>query len=247
MIEIAVVAEAESDAILACRLADRILLEEGPDWIEDHLLPVIRNWSGLEEGSAFTKWTSIDDLFSRLSPRLRYRRRDTEQKKKPYYAVARKAILLAPLLRQQKPTALILMCDLDSQKERREGMLQARQEEESNLTILIATPNPKREAWVLNGFLCENEREQTELESVRQEINFDPCRQAERLRYASQTSRAERNPKDILRRLTDGSREREEKCWTQTPLATLRERGEQTLLKDFLEDAQAALLPLFSK
>jgi hypothetical protein len=86
-----------------------------------------------------------------------------------------------------------------------------------------------------------------ELESIRQEINFDPCSQAERLRYASQTSRAERNPKDILRRLTGGSRDREEKCWTQTPLATLRERGEQTLLKDFLEEARATLLPLFSK
>ena len=247
MIEIAVVVEAESDAMLACRLADRVLLEEGPDWIEDHLLPVIRNWSGLEEGSAFTKWTSVGDLFSQFSSRLRYRRRDTEQRKKPYYAVARKAILLAPLLRSEKPAALILMCDLDSQKERRDGLLQARQEGQSNLTIIIATPNPKREAWVLNGFICENEREQVELESIRQEINFDPCSQAERLRYASQTSRAERNPKDILRRLTGGNHDREEKCWTETPLAMLRERGEQTLLKDFLEEAKAALLPLFSK
>jgi hypothetical protein len=96
MIEIAVVVEAETDAKIVCALADRLLLEEGPEWIEDHLLPVLRNWSGLEEGSAFTKWTSIDDLFGQF-PRLRFRRRASEQKKKPYYATARKAIILAPL------------------------------------------------------------------------------------------------------------------------------------------------------
>lgn len=67
MIEIAVVVEAEADAKIICALADRLLLEEGPPWIEEHLLPVIRNWSGLEEGSAFTKWTS-DETADRLLP-----------------------------------------------------------------------------------------------------------------------------------------------------------------------------------
>ncbi len=246
MIEIAVVVEAEADAKIVCALADRLLLEEGPSWIEDHLLPVIRNWSGLEEGSAFTKWTSIDDLF-RQFPRLRFRRRSSEQKKKPYYATARKAIILTPLLRGETPNALILMCDLDSQQERRDGLAQAREDEQTHLTVIIATPNPKREAWALNGFVCGNEREQAELESIQQEINFDPCREAHRLRYTSQSSQAARDPKKILARLTAGSREREAQCWMETPLATLRERGEETRLKDFLDEAGSAMLPLFLK
>lgn len=246
MIEIAVVVEAEADARIVCGLADRLLLEEGPSWVEDHLLPVIRNWSGLEEGSSFTKWTRIDDFFGQF-PRLRYRRRASEQKKQPYYATARKAIILTPLLRRQTPDVLILMCDLDSQQERRDGLMQAREDEQTHLTIVIATPNPKREAWVLNGFICENEREQAELAFIRQEIKFDPCLQAERLRYASQTSRPERNPKDILHRLTNGDHERKERCWADTPLTILRERGEATLLKDFLDEIGNALLPLFSK
>jgi hypothetical protein len=245
MIEIAVVVEADADAKIVCALADRFLLEEGPSWIEDHLLPVLRNWSGLEEGSAFTKWTSIDNLFCQF-PRLRFRRRASEQKKKPYYATARKAIILAQLLRRQTPDVLILMCDLDSQRERRDGLMQAR-DEQTHPTTIIATPNPKREAWVLNGFVCEDEREQAELESIRQEIKFDPCLKAERLRYSSQTSRAKRNPKEILHRLTGGNHEREEKCWTKTSLTILRERGEETMLKDYLDEVGNVLLPLFTK
>lgn len=245
MIEIAVVVEAEADAKIVCALADRLLLEEGPSWIEDHLLPVIRNWSGLEEGSTFTKWMSIDDLF-RQFPRLRFRRRSSEQKKKPYYATARKAIILTALLRNQTPDALILMCDLDSQKERRDGLLQAREDEQTHLTTIIATPNPKREAWVLNGFVCKNERERKDLDSICRQINFDPCLEAERLRYASQTSRSERDPKKILARLTDGESSREEKCWTETPLSILRERGSETLLNSDLDEIRAHLLALFS-
>lgn len=246
MVEIAVVVEAEADARIACELADRVLIEEGPSWIEEHLPPVIRNWSGLEEGSAFTKWTGIDDLFEQF-PRLRFRRRVPEKKKKPYYATARKAIILAALLRPKIPDALILMCDIDNQKERREGLAQAREDEQTLLTTIIATPDPKREAWVLNGFICNNEREQTEWESIRQEIKLDPCLEAHRLRYASQTSRAERNPKEILQRLTGGSREREERCWTETPLSHLRERGVETNLKTYLHEIQESLLPLFSR
>ena len=245
MIEIAVVVEAEADAKIVCALADRLLLEEGPSWIEDHLLPVIRNWSGLEEGSAFTKWTSIDDLFGQF-PRLRFRRHSSDQRKKPYYATARKAIILAALLRSQTPNALILMCDLDSQKDRRDGLMQAREDKQTHLTTIIATPNPKREAWVMNGFVCENERERAELESIRREINFDPCLEAERLRYASHTSRPERDPKKILQRLTAGDGEREERCWTETPLTTLRQRGSETFLTNYLDEIREQLLALFS-
>jgi hypothetical protein len=47
--------------------------------------------------------------------------------------------------------------------------------------------------------------------------------------------------------LTDGNHEREEKCWKDTALATLRERGEETMLKNYLDEVESSLLPLFSK
>ena len=245
MSDIVVVVEAEADARIACALADRLLLDEGPDWLQGQSLTDFRHWSGLEEGSAFTKWTSIDDLFGQF-PRLRFRRSTAGEKKQPYYATARKAIILAPLLRPQTPNALILMCDLDSQKERRDGLIQARDENQDKpLTLVLATPNPKREAWVLNGFVCENDYEQAELEAIRQEVNFDPCFEAERLRYASKTARVERNPKEILRRLTSDDYSREERCWTVTPLATLRQRGANTHLSTYLDEVRERLLPLF--
>lgn len=259
MLEFVVVGEAAADARIACDLIDRLIAEEGPDWIREQeldyflreLLPWMRRWSGLKPDQSYSTWRDVRQL-GQDYPELTFLRRPSAPGKPlehlPDYVPVRKAILLTGILRRGHfPDALILIRDLDSQPERRSGMIKARDEETAKLIVILATPNPKREAWVLNGFVCASKREQEELEAIRQEINFDPCLQAERLRYASQTSRAERNPKEILHRLTDGEREREERCWTDTPLAILRKRGEETLLKDFLDEAGSALLPLFSK
>jgi hypothetical protein len=246
MLEFAVVAEAQIDARLACALADRILIEEGYDWIDANLLPHLRNWSGLEAGTAFTRWASIPQLFKRF-PRSRVRRSPATQPIKPDYAAGRKAIILAAILQDKRPDALLLVRDLDHQAERREGLAQARTDEAIGSVVILATPNPKREAWVLNGFVCQTRREEEELEAIRQEINFHPCQEAHRLRYTSQTSKPERDPKKILERLTGNNGEREAQCWLETPLAILREHGVETHLKEFLDEVTDRLLPLFSK
>lgn len=139
------------------------------------------------------------------------------------------------------------MCDLNSQEERRDGLIQAREEELTGLTMIIATPNPKREAWVLNGFICQTSSEKRELETICREINIHPCQEAHRLRYTSHGSQAARDPKKILLRLTGGNHEREEECWRQTALPTLCELGRVTMLKDFLDEVESTLMPLFSK
>lgn len=58
MLEFVVVAEAEADARLVCDLADRILREEGPDWIYEELLPNLRSWSGFDH-PIYTRWPAI--------------------------------------------------------------------------------------------------------------------------------------------------------------------------------------------
>lgn len=251
MLEFIVVGEAAADVRIACALADRVIMEEGPDWLGEQSLDWHRIWSGLQPNSTHSTWGEIRQLSKGFRQLTYLRRSDAHGDKReppPDYAPTRKAILLSALLRKdQFPAAIILVRDLDHQPERLEGMKRARDAELDKIVVLLAAPNPKREAWVLNGFNGEDEREQAELESIRQEIKFDPCREAERLRYSSQTARAERNPKEILQRLTAGSREREEKCWTETPLSHLRKRGVNTNLLAYLSEVQESLLPLFSR
>jgi hypothetical protein len=261
MLEFVIVAEAEADSRIASDLADRVLMEEGPEmfpslqWIGDQdpqyfrreILPGLRKWAGIKPETEFTTWAGIKTLGKRF-PALQYLRPASGKPQNPDYAQGRKAILLSILLRKENPPdALILVRDLDSQKERRDGLAQAKEEDVGRLAVVIATPNPKREAWVLNGFNPANDDERRELDSVNQQIGFDACREAERLRYTSQTSRPERDPKRILTRLTNQDSERERQCWAGTPLATLRERGEATYLKDYLDEIKTRLLPLLVK
>ena len=273
MLEFVVVGEAAADVRIACALADRVANEEGPDWLREQELAWLRIWTGVQPNTPHSTWGEIRRL-SRNYPELTYLRRFASTDRKlehlPDYAPARKAILLSALLvyqddderfnigagRTRDGKFLVLESASHTTCESRVlaadqpagewTLISAREDEQNRVAVIIAAPNPKREAWVLNGFVCENEREQAELESVRQEIKFDPCLEAERLRYASQTSRPERDPKKILQRLTAGVGEREEKCWAETSLTILRERGAETYLNAYLEEIRERLLPLFS-
>ena len=258
MLELVVVGEAPADVRIARDLADRVLVEAGPDWIQEQdrdyfineLLPGLRRWSGLNPDQTHSTWRDVRQL-SRNYPELTFLRRPSAPGQSlehlPDYVPVRKAILLSGILRKGHfPHALVLIRDLDNQAERKAGMHKARADEELKVIVVLATPNPKREAWVLNGFVCQNQQEEQELKAIRQQINFHPCQEAHRLRYASQTSRPERDPKKILERLTGNSGEREAQCWLETPLATLRKYGVETYLKEFLNEIADRLLPLFS-
>lgn len=254
MLEFVVVAEAAADVRHACALADRVFAEEGPDWMRDQELHWLRSWTGVEPNTPYSTWRDIRQL-SRQFPELSFLRRyiTPGQKREhlPDYAPARKAILLSALLRKNSlPNAVLLVRDLDHQPERLEGMSAARDDEQAKhdtLVVVLATPKPKREAWTLNGFIASGKSEETTLAAICEEINFHPCEEADRLRYSSQTSLAERDPKKILERLTENNGEREARCWNETPLPTLRERGAKTLLTDYLDEVKDKLLPLFNQ
>jgi len=247
MLEFVVVAEAEADARLVCDLADRIFLEEGPDWIYEELLPNLRRWSGFD-GPTYTRWPAIKAAMREHRARPHYLGYVQGKPQRSACAESRKAILFA--IERQKARGidrLVLAKDLDSQPDRREGMRQARDEKQAELIVVLATPNPKREAWVLNGFICDGMDEEQKLSHIYQRLGFDPCEEAHRLRYASRASRPERDPKRILGDLTNQNSEREERCWKETALATLQKRGEQTYLKEFLAEVKDRLLPLLLK
>ncbi|MGH9753175.1 MAG: hypothetical protein ACREA2_10360 [Blastocatellia bacterium] len=257
MPEFAVVAEGETDARMAQLLAERIFLEEGPDWIREdctesvpewvreHYLP---KWSGLESNSTYSTWRTVKHLCTESNFRRAFGHNESGKPRGIYYAQGRNALFLLGRLRKTKPIdGLVLVVDLDHQPERRDGLTEARKEVEEakdQVVILLATPNPKQEAWVLNGLVCEGHEAQA-LEALRQELGFDPCHKAEELRAKDET--AKRSAHRVVKALIGESRERKEKCWTDTPLTILRERGEATYLNTYLIEVEERLLPLLTK
>ena len=248
MPEFIVVAENESDARMVCALADRVLLEASPDWLDENILPHSRSWTSIEGNYSCTRWTNISDLYkNHRLPRYRGHVNNTPQGIDT--AVTRKAIRLVLKIKAEQPEreiiALVLSRDLDSQKERRDGMQLAISEIESNLYVALASQYPKRENWILNSFQSHDDREEQRLATIRQRLNFDPCEEAHRLRYSSNTSDPARNPKKIVEEL-EIDFEREQKCWNGVPLDILRTRGENTYLRHYLDEVGEKLLPLLT-
>lgn len=256
MPEFVVVAEDDTDARMAFLLANRIFEEEGPSWLTKAYLPC---WIDLDGNShpsetedavpppRCTRWDDLDDrsLDRRF---LRSIRRDlTGQRKGFDYSRAQKAKQLFVLLRKTRAVdALILVRDLDTDhpRKRRESLEKVR-DEAPELVILLATPYPKQEAWVLNLFEPSDDEKPT-LVALRQELGFDPCHKAEEL--TAKDDQAKRSAKRVVKELTRGSRARKERCWADTPLAVLggddNERGKETYLKAYLHEVRRHLLPL---
>jgi len=55
---------------------------------------------------------------------------------------------------------------------------------------------------------------------------------------------ATHSPKRVLRHLTRDDKDREQRCWHESPLATLRERGGENGLATYLHEVRHHLAPL---
>jgi hypothetical protein len=160
--------------------------------------------------------------------------------------MARKAFLIAEALSRHMPNdpinAVVLVWDTDDeQRERPEGVKAARDEARrwAAFEIICGFPDPEREAWVLAGFDPCHPTEQLRLEELHRELSFSPVHHAARLRDKSPG--ALRNIKRVLGVLVGDDADREARCWTEPPLATLRERGAATGLSAFLDELRAVL------
>ena len=153
--------------------------------------------------------------------------------------MARKAFLIARALSKKAPAkpinAVVVLWDADQQRgERPEGVAAARDEARrwAPFQIVCGFPDPEREAWVLAGFDPCNDTERQRLDELRRDLGFSPVDHAVRLRDKNAGSL--RDIKRVLRVLTGADRAREEQCWSEPPLATLRTRGAATGLAGFL-------------
>jgi hypothetical protein len=153
--------------------------------------------------------------------------------------------VLAQLVTQRpRPTAVVLVRDLDGSAERREGMEQVRSKLPwpPDMPIILATPEPEMEAWVISGFVAEDDRERVALERLRQELSFDPTTQSHRL--TSHPNDAPTDAKRVLRALALGDAAREERCLADRE--RLVERGEDNYCSDFLAEARKKIVPKFA-
>jgi hypothetical protein len=250
--EIIVIVESGADSRTATKLAERVLKEQ-IDWLED-LIKHIFHWRGLEEGTEYSCWSDVKKIIDDAKEKLRYKpsrflgHYNKGVPLKADGAASIKVLNLVDFLQKiRQIKAVIFIRDLDNQPERREGLEQARSEHinrQPKLKIVIGTANPKREAWVLNGFIPSNEEERI-LEEIKTRLNFDPCIESHRLRSISQEEPDRvRNPKVIVEQLTGKDMKREQQCWEDTSLKLLRERGVYTGLTAYIQEIEQLLTPI---
>ncbi|MGB0564623.1 MAG: hypothetical protein ACPGVO_22905, partial [Spirulinaceae cyanobacterium] len=78
MMEFVVIVENEADARTATVLAERVFLENSPDWLEDYLQYQIQ-WTGLKVGTNCSTWKALKNIaqFYPNQKAPRYRRSKT--------------------------------------------------------------------------------------------------------------------------------------------------------------------------
>ncbi len=265
MITILVVVEAVADFRIASVLADRVFQEKAEPWVAENL-DAFREWFGFLPESEFVCWKDLraveEYTFEGKIPR-RLGHLDGEPLGSDG-VLARRVLQMVKLAAKETPSlkGILFVKDVDTHKEskkQRDALERVRQSEEGAFAVVLGLANPKREAWVLNGFVPESEEEKAKHAELKNQLGFDPCTEAHRLRTVSHSNTKEqaRNAKSVLESLTrkESAREvsarevfaREEKCWVDTELACLRERGSETGLTMFLEELEERFVPLLGE
>jgi hypothetical protein len=251
VIEFIVIVESGADSRTATKLAERVLKEKF-DWLDDDILQHCFQWTGLEEGTEFSCWRDITKIIDNAKSQIKYKPSrfiGHHSKSVPLKADGAASIkvlnLVRFLQRIRQIKAVIFIRDLDNQPERKEGIEQARSEhinKTPKLEIVIGAADPKREAWVLNGFIPSNQQEKQIIEEIKNKLSFDPSIESHRLRATSEKEPERiRNVKVVVEQLTGNDMEREKLCWEKTKLKHLRERGVHTGLTDYICEVEERL------
>jgi hypothetical protein len=234
----AVIHEAIADFATATELADRVLCD-AIEWLDADLLTHQRTWLGeAATGHRFT-WTGIKQLAREAG--IRAHGHFDGKPALSDAAAGRRAILL---LRNSFPNldAILLIRDQDDDPERRDGLEQARGQAHG-IVIVIGLAVVEREAWLLSGYEPLDKTEFARLDGERTRLGFDPRTRSHEL-TACKDDLAIRSPKRVLRELSGGDRDRECRCWRETDLRTLRERGGENGLAAYINEVGERLAGL---
>lgn len=250
MMKILVVVEAEADFRVASVLADRVFSERAEHWIADNL-DAFREWCGLLQQTSFLCWKDIRRAEEQILPsKPRMLGHLDGQPLRSDGILARRLMQLAQLEQSKEPSlqGVLFVRDLDTHDQvakRRDALERVREAFAGTFQIVLGLADPKREAWVLNGFVPEDDTEEKKKIDLRASLGFDPCLDAHRLRTSSHSNLKEqhRNVKNVLEHLTEGNFSREERCWTETPLEYLEQHGEETGLSAYLAEVLERFVP----
>ncbi len=159
------------------------------------------------------------------------------------WASVRKVMILSLLGPGPIPDVIVYSRDMDQQPREREASIghALSAMPDRPFKVVLALANPKREAWILNGFVAKNASEKKRLEALRDELGFDPCEKSEALTAAARGEL--KDAKRVLKALTADGPDREMEC-LRTSWEILRNRGERTGLTDFLSQVKDRIVPL---
>jgi hypothetical protein len=237
-LQFAVVHEASADFQTATELADRVLVES-IDWLDADQLEHQRAWLSNVRGVPLT-WKQLKQSASDAG--IIVMGFFDGEPAEPDAQAARRAILY---LRNTLPdlAGVLLIRDQDDQPERRAGLEQARAKEAVQLPVVIGLAIVERESWVISGFDPQGDEETSRLAAERQTLGSDPRLRSHEL-TACKNNNAPRSPKRVLHVLCAGDADRERRCWLETSLATLRERGAENGMVAFLDEVRQELAGL---
>jgi hypothetical protein len=247
--------EAVGDFRLLTGLVERVLRDKAPTWVVDNL-DTPGAWLRWHAESAerdffdIHRLNQIENDLQRRGVRVRSVRGHFDgQPGGAGSAMARKVFHIVEALNRKDPTdpieALVLLWDIDQRSERRpDGVAIARDhaKEYATFKIVCGFPDPESEAWILAGIEPSEADAQQRLDAEHRALTFSPVAKAHLPR--DKDDGALRNAKRVLHALIGGDRDRQQRCWTEPPLARLRQHGTESGLAAFLDEIEAELLPL---
>ncbi|HUU96906.1 MAG TPA: hypothetical protein VM487_14300 [Phycisphaerae bacterium] len=236
---IAVVCEGPADQRTATTLADRVVCE-AKDWIEAERLDQFRVWCGVLGNSSFLAWRDVPGAAEARS--IKAHGHFCGEPGAPDARQARRALFV---VRSVDPpaSAVLLIRDADTQAARLRGLRQARDATNWSFAVVIAVARPKRECWLLAAFEPTDDVEKARLASLRKELGFDPRIRPQEL--TATHDRDKRSTKRVIGELSGRSADRAERDLERTPLETLKKRGAENGLRDYLRELEQRLVPLF--
>lgn len=143
--------------------------------------------------------------------------------------------------------AAVIVRDVDDEPARADALERLRADPKltPRLPVVLASPMPEIEAWILVGFSPQNDEESVRLKTLRAQLSFDPTREPYRLSFRGKP--AERDPKRIEAALVRPSGPDR---WKECLLSVLDKEGDCFVacnLRRFLADIDSVLLPIIRR
>jgi hypothetical protein len=242
-VSIALICEGNTDPPTVCALADRFILA-GIDWIAKEDIDTHRHFRGFDAGARYMAWTQIDELADQHGVKLLGHFEGFPIHKDGRNL--RRALALLTLHTSDDPPVEAIIIFRDGDKEyddRREAIHKVRDASQKTIPVMIGVANRMRECWVINGFEPANEDENGRLATEHARVGFDPRFRAHEL--TATNIGEDRCAKRVLRELTGDELDRELACVRDTSEETLRTRGKETGLREFIDELKNGLAAAF--